>query len=220
MANFKFVVNDPETRRSYQVEIEQSKALGIIGKKIGDEIDLNFLGLVGYKGKITGGTDKDGFPMHPAISGPGRKRILLSKPPCFHPKLKGQRKRKTVRGNTISEDIVQINCKIIQKGAKPIEELIPVKPKEEAKKKEEKVKEKTEKSEKPKEEKVEEKKVEGKKEEKAEKPKEEKTEKPKEEKKEEEKAEEKKVEEKEQEKPEEVEKPKEEKVEKGEEGKG
>lgn len=220
MANFKFVVNDPETRRSYQVEIEQSKALGIIGKKIGDEIDLNFLGLVGYKGKITGGTDKDGFPMHPAISGPGRKRILLSKPPCFHPKLKGQRKRKTVRGNTISEDIVQINCKIIQKGAKPIEELIPVKPKEEAKKKEEKVKEKTEKSEKPKEEKVEEKKVEGKKEEKAEKPKEEKTEKPKEEKKEEEKAEEKKVEGKEQEKPEEVEKPKEEKVEKGEEGKG
>jgi len=220
MANFKFVVNDPETRRSYQVEIEQSKALGIIGKKIGDEIDLDFLGLVGYKGKITGGTDKDGFPMHPAISGPGRKRILLSKPPCFHPKLKGQRKRKTVRGNTISEDIVQINCKIIQKGAKPIEELIPVKPKEEAKKKEEKVKEKTEKSEKPKEEKVEEKKVEGKKEEKVEKPKEEKTEKPKEEKKEEEKAEEKKVEGKEQEKPEEVEKPKEEKVEKGEEGKG
>ncbi len=220
MANFKFVVNDPETRRSYQVEIEQSKALGIIGKKIGDEIDLDFLGLVGYKGKITGGTDKDGFPMHPAISGPGRKRILLSKPPCFHPKLKGQRKRKTVRGNTISEDIVQINCKIIQKGAKPIEELIPVKPKEEAKKKEEKVKEKTEKSEKPKEEKVEEKKVEGKKEEKAEKPKEEKTEKPKEEKKEEEKAEEKKVEGEEQEKPEEVEKPKEEKVEKGEEGKG
>ena len=220
MANFKFVVNDPETRRSYQVEIEQSKALGIIGKKIGDEIDLNFLGLVGYKGKITGGTDKDGFPMHPAISGPGRKRILLSKPPCFHPKLKGQRKRKTVRGNTISEDIVQINCKIIQKGAKPIEELIPVKPKEEAKKKEEKVKEKTEKSEKPKEEKVEEKKVEGKEEEKAEKPKEEKAEKTKEEKKEEEKAEEKKVEGKEQEKPEEVEKPKEEKVEKGEEGKG
>ena len=220
MANFKFVVNDPETRRSYQVEIEQSKALGIIGKKIGDEIDLDFLGLVGYKGKITGGTDKDGFPMHPAISGPGRKRILLSKPPCFHPKLKGQRKRKTVRGNTISEDIVQINCKIIQKGAKPIEELIPVKPKEEAKKKEEKVKEKTEKSEKPKEEKVEEKKVEGKKEEKVEKPKEEKTEKPKEEKKEEEKAEEKKVEGKEQEKPEEVEKSKEERVEKGEEGKG
>jgi len=220
MVNFKFVVNDPETRRSYQVEIEQSKALGIIGKKIGDEIDLDFLGLVGYKGKITGGTDKDGFPMHPAISGPGRKRILLSKPPCFHPKLKGQRKRKTVRGNTISEDIVQINCKIIQKGAKPIEELIPVKPKEEAKKKEEKVKEKTEKSEKPKEEKVEEKKVEGKEEEKAEKPKEEKAEKTKEEKKEEEKAEEKKVEGEEQEKPEEVEKSKEERVEKGEEGKG
>ena len=181
MANFKFVINDPETRRSYQVEIEQSKALGIIGKKIGDEIDLDFLGLVGYRGKITGGTDKDGFPMHPAIPGPGRKRVLLSKPPCFHPKLKGQRKRKTVRGNTISEDIVQINCKIIKKGAKPIEELIPVKQKE-AKKKEEKVEEKKveekkEETEKPKEEKAEEKRVEGEKAGEVEKPKEEKVEK-------------------------------------------
>jgi small subunit ribosomal protein S6e len=157
MANFKFVINDPETRKSYQVEVEQGKGLGIIGKKIGDEINLDFLGLVGYKGKITGGTDKDGFPMHPAVSGPGRKRILLSKPPCFHPKLKGQRKRKMVRGNTISEDIVQINCKIIQKGVKPIEELIPIKKKEEAK--EEKAKEK--KSEEPKEKKEEIKKEKG-----------------------------------------------------------
>ena len=141
MANFKFVINDPETRKSYQIEIEQSKALSVIGKKIGDEINLDFLGLVGYKGKITGGTDKDGFPMHPAIHGTGRKRVLLTKPPGFHPKLKGQRKRKTVRGNTISEDIIQINCKIVKKGEKSIEELIPVKKKEEKAKPEIKEKE-------------------------------------------------------------------------------
>ncbi|HDD71377.1 MAG TPA: 30S ribosomal protein S6e [Candidatus Aenigmarchaeota archaeon] len=130
MATFKFVVNDPETRRSYQVEIEQSKALGLIGKKIGDEFSGDIIGLPGYTLKITGGTDKDGFPMHPQVEGMGRKKVLLTGPPCFHPKRKGERRRKTVRGNTISEDIAQINCKIVKKGEKPIEELIPVKKKE------------------------------------------------------------------------------------------
>ena len=130
LATFKFVVNDPETRKSYQVEIEQSKALGLIGKKIGDEFSGDIIGLPGYTLKITGGTDKDGFPMHPRVDGMGRKKVLLTGPPCFHPKRKGERRRKTVRGNTISEDIAQINCKIVKKGEKPIEELIPVKKKE------------------------------------------------------------------------------------------
>ena len=77
----------------------------LIGKKIGDEVDGNFLGLNGYKLKITGGTDKDGFPMIPSLNGTVRKKVLLSKPPGFHPTKKGERRRKTVRGNTISFDI-------------------------------------------------------------------------------------------------------------------
>jgi len=163
LATFKFVVNDPETRKSYQVEIEQSKALGLIGKKIGDEFSGDIIGLPGYTLKITGGTDKDGFPMHPRVEGMGRKKVLLTGPPCFHPKRKGERRRKTVRGNTISEDIAQINCKIVKKGEKPIEELIPVKkkeakaekPKEEKKPEEAKLEEKPEKKEEVKEEKKE-----------------------------------------------------------------
>lgn len=137
MAVFKFIINDPEKRKSYQLEVDQSKALGIIGKKIEEEFSGEILGLLGYTLQITGGTDKDGFPMHPKVSGMIRKKILLSSPPCFHPRLKGQRKRKMVHGDTISESIVQINCKIVKKGEKPIEELIPTKPKE---KKEEKLK--------------------------------------------------------------------------------
>ncbi|MEM5794569.1 MAG: 30S ribosomal protein S6e [Candidatus Aenigmatarchaeota archaeon] len=130
MAAFKFVVADPETRKTYQVEVEKNKALGLIGKKIGDEFNGEILGLIGYTLKITGGTDKDGFPMHPDVKGMGRKKVLLSSPPCFHPTKKGERRRKTVRGNTISEDIVQINCKIVKRGEKPVEELIPIKQKE------------------------------------------------------------------------------------------
>ncbi len=129
-ATFKFVVSDPETKKSYQIEIEQSKALSLIGKKIGEEFNGDIIGLSGYVLQITGGTDKDGFPMHPKVEGMGRKRVLLDSPPCFHPKKKGERRRKTVRGNTISEDIAQINCKIVKKGEKPIEDLVPSKKKE------------------------------------------------------------------------------------------
>jgi len=138
MTKWKIVVNDPETRRSYQVEVDQTKALGLIGKKIGDEFNGDLIGLPGYTLKITGGTDRDGFPMHPKVKGPGRKKVLLSSPPCFHPRKKGERRRKTVRGDTISEEISQINCKIVKKGEKPIEELIPVKKPEKEKPKEEK----------------------------------------------------------------------------------
>jgi small subunit ribosomal protein S6e len=141
LPTFKFVVSDPEKRLSYQVEVEQEKAMGLIGKKIGDEFNGDIIGLPGYVLKITGGSDKDGFPMHPDVEGIGRKRILLAGPPGFHPRLKGERRRKTVRGNTISEDIVQINCKVVKKGEKPLEELVPKKPKEE--KAEKKVEEKS-----------------------------------------------------------------------------
>ena len=137
MTSFKFVISDPETRKSYQLEVDQTKASGLIGKRIDDEVDGDLIGLSGYSLKITGGSDKDGFPMHPNVHGPVRKKILLSNPPGFHPKKKGERKRKTLRGNTISVDIVQVNVKVVKKGAKPIEEVLPSKTKKEEKPKEE-----------------------------------------------------------------------------------
>jgi len=148
----KFVISEPETKKSFQLEVDQSRASGLFGKKIGDEFSGDVIGLAGYSLKITGGTDRDGFPMHPSVKGPGRKRVLLSAPPGFHPKIKGQRKRKTVRGNTLSEDITQVNVKVIKKGEKPLEELVPMKPKEKKEgKKPEVKKEEKPKAEKPKE---------------------------------------------------------------------
>jgi small subunit ribosomal protein S6e len=138
MPTFKFVISDPESRKAYQLEVDQNRAAFIIGRKIGEEVDLSPLGLTGYVVKITGGTDKDGFPMHPNIEGTVKKKVLLSGPPGFHPLRKGQRKKKTIRGNTISPDIVQINCKVVKKGEKPLEELVPKKEKKEEEKKEKK----------------------------------------------------------------------------------
>ncbi len=135
MPVFKLVLSDPESRKAYQLEVDQNRAAFLIGKRIGDEVDLSPIGLIGYVVKITGGTDKDGFPMHPNVEGTVKKKVLLSGPPCFYPERKGQRKKKTVRGNVISPDIVQVNCKIVKKGEKPLEELVPKKEKKEEEKK-------------------------------------------------------------------------------------
>jgi len=121
---FKVVIADPKKARSYQVEIKGEKAERLLGRKIGDIIDGEIVGLSGYKLEIRGGSDKDGFPMRPDIHGPVRVRVLLSGPPGFHPREKGERRRKTVHGNTISEDIVQVNTKIVEYGDRPVEELL------------------------------------------------------------------------------------------------
>ena len=113
----KAVINDPKTGKSFQIEIEGEK---LFGKKIGDEIDGVVLGYEGYKFKITGGSDKDGFPMRKDVHGTGRKKIYLSSGPGFRPKRKGEKRRKTVRGNTIAEDIAQINLMVTKHGKVPL----------------------------------------------------------------------------------------------------
>jgi len=121
---FKLVISDPKTRKSYQKEVSGE---GILGKKIGDKFPGNVAGLEGYELQITGGTDKDGFPMRKDVYGAGRKKILLSSGTGFRAKLKGQRKRKSIRGNTISEDIAQINSKIVKQGKLPLEKIFGAK---------------------------------------------------------------------------------------------
>jgi small subunit ribosomal protein S6e len=118
--SFKIVVSDPKTRKSYQKEVSGE---GLSGKSIGEKVSGNVAGLDGYELEITGGSDKDGFPMRKDVDGTARKKILISGPPGFHPGAKGQRRRKSVRGNTVSGDIVQINTKVVKHGSKPIEQV-------------------------------------------------------------------------------------------------
>ncbi len=120
----KLVVADPETGKTYQKELDKNQEKILYGYKIGDRIKGDQLGLVGYELVITGGSDKDGFPMRSDLHGTTRKRVLLSKGPGFHPRRKGERRRKTVRGNTIAEDIAQVNAKVVKKGEKPLEALM------------------------------------------------------------------------------------------------
>jgi len=126
MVEFKVVVNDTKKGKSHQVQVSGHHANSLIGKKIGEEVDGIFISLPGYKLKITGGTDKDGFSMRNDLQGVGRRKLLLSKSLGFKPKEKGLRTKKSVRGNQISQDIVQINMKVTKYSSKPIENLIKV----------------------------------------------------------------------------------------------
>jgi len=124
MVEFKVVVNDIQSGKSYNIPVSGHHANSLIGKKINDEVDGIFVSLPGYKLKITGGTDKDGFPMRQDIPGSTRRRLLLSRGLGFKPQTRGKRKKKSVRGNTINQEIVQVNMKVMKPGAKPIEEII------------------------------------------------------------------------------------------------
>jgi small subunit ribosomal protein S6e len=121
MAKFKAIISDPENGTTKIVELEEARTVPLIGKKIGEIIDGAVLGLPKHKLQITGGSDKDGFPMRKNVHGGVRKRIILSGGTGFNPKKEGERKRKTVRGNVITEEIVQINFKIIEKPKQPKE---------------------------------------------------------------------------------------------------
>jgi len=115
MAKFKIVLSDPQAGKAQKIELEETKAMPLIGRRMGEIIDGTILGLPGYKIQITGGTDKDGFPMRPDIHGGVRRRVIVSSGPGFKPKRRGERRRKMLRGNVITEEIVQINMKILEK---------------------------------------------------------------------------------------------------------
>ncbi|MCS7095593.1 MAG: 30S ribosomal protein S6e [Nitrososphaerota archaeon] len=115
MAKFKVIISGLEEGKSKTVELEGPNAAPLIGKKIGDVIDGTVFGLPNHKLQITGGSDKDGFPMRPDVHGGVRRDVVLSGGVGFKPKHEGERRRKKVRGNTITEEIVQVNMKIIER---------------------------------------------------------------------------------------------------------
>ncbi len=115
MAKLRVIMSDPETGTSKTVELEETRVIPLIGRKIGDVIDGSVVGLPGHKVQITGGSDKDGVPIRPNVHGGVRRRVVLSGGVGFNPREEGERKRKMVRGNAITDEIVQVNMKIVEK---------------------------------------------------------------------------------------------------------
>ena len=120
MVEFKLVIGDPKTGKSYQREVKDQDAALFLGKKIKDVIKGEAIGLQGYELEITGGSDDCGFPMRYDVTGAARKRILAIKGVGLKKKDKGIRQRKTVCGNKVHEKISQINLKVVKEGKKPL----------------------------------------------------------------------------------------------------
>lgn len=133
----KIVINDIKTGKSYQKTLDNNEFLG---KKIGEIVDGNLVGLKGYELKVTGGSDIAGFPMRKSVEGSGLKKVLIDKGAGLRRPKKWLKVRKGVRGNTVMSKTSQINLRVEKYGSKSIEELLGVK-KEEIKEpmKEEKV---------------------------------------------------------------------------------
>ncbi len=133
---FKINISE-KTGKTFHTE---SGSEEILGKKLHEKVsgkdissDLN-----GYEFEITGASDKAGFTAMENVEGIHLKKVLLGygkgmkkrsrkegKKKRGNLKPKGLRLRKTVRGNTISEDIIQVNLKVLQEGNKKLSEIFP-----------------------------------------------------------------------------------------------
>lgn len=113
MAQFKLVISDTRGKSITQ-ELKDRAAQPLLGSKIGDIIDSSVVGISGGKMKFTGGSDKSGTPMRPDVHGGVKKYVLLSRGVGMRNIIDGNRLRKLVRGNMVTEEIYQLNCQLIE----------------------------------------------------------------------------------------------------------
>jgi len=123
LAQFKLVVSDG-TGRSISQELKDRAAQPLVGVRIGNVIDSSVIGIEGGKVKVTGGSDKSGVPMRADVHGGVKKYVLMSEG-VGAKHLEGGRIRKLVRGNMVTEEIYQLNLRLV-------EGKLPEKAKEEA----------------------------------------------------------------------------------------
>ena len=108
MATFKLNISDKKGK-TITKEVKEKEAGPFLGLQVGNELDAALIGESG-KLKITGGSDKSGVPLREDIHGGARKYILLSKGVGLRDAEIGQRFRKLIRGNTVTEEVYQLNC--------------------------------------------------------------------------------------------------------------
>jgi len=109
LTNFKLTISDKKGK-SITKELKEGDANPFVGLKIGNDVDAATVGLSG-KLKVTGGSDKSGVPMRADVHSGSRKYVLLTKGVGLNDAERGERVRKLIRGNTVTEEIYQINCR-------------------------------------------------------------------------------------------------------------
>lgn len=116
----KFNIAYPPAGTNKPIEFDdQAKLNSIYGKRISNELDGALFGddFSGYIFKITGGNDKQGFPMKQGVLKDERTRLLLAAGhSCYRARRKGERKRRSVRGCIVGPDIAVLSLVVLKKG--------------------------------------------------------------------------------------------------------
>jgi small subunit ribosomal protein S6e len=114
----------PTTGCQKVVEIDDERKLrAFYDKRISHEVDGVHVGdnFKGYIFKITGGNDKQGFPMKQGVLTSQRVRLLMAEGhSCYRPRKRGERKRKSVRGCIVSGDLSVLNLVVVKKGEQEV----------------------------------------------------------------------------------------------------
>jgi len=123
----KLNISYPPTGCQKGIEVDDEKKYRIFyDKRISQEVEADGLGdeYKGYVFKITGGNDKQGFPMMQGVLTNTRVRLLLGKnSKCYRPRRQGERKRKSVRGCIVGADISALHLVIVKKGEGELPDL-------------------------------------------------------------------------------------------------
>jgi len=120
----KLNISFPANGSQKLIEIEDDRKLRVfMDKRMGAEVPGDSVGdeFKGYIFKITGGNDKQGFPMKQGVMHPTRVRLLLSDGhSCYRPRRTGERKRKSVRGCIVAMDLSVLALSIVKQGENDI----------------------------------------------------------------------------------------------------
>lgn len=123
----KLNISNPATGAQKLVDIEDDKKLRpFMDKRISQEVEASSLGdeWKGYIVRITGGNDKQGFPMKQGILTNNRVRLLLAKGhSCYRERRSGERRRKSVKGCIVDSNLSVLSVVIIKKGEQEIDGL-------------------------------------------------------------------------------------------------
>ncbi|KAK7202746.1 ribosomal protein S6e-domain-containing protein [Myxozyma melibiosi] len=120
----KLNISYPANGTQKLIEIDDERRTHVfLEKRIGQEVEGDSVGdeFKGYLFKITGGNDKQGFPMKQGVMHPSRVRLLLTKGvSCYRPRRTGERKRKSVRGCIVANDLAVLSLAIVKQGESDI----------------------------------------------------------------------------------------------------
>ncbi|KAL7410867.1 putative 40s ribosomal protein s6-b [Mrakia frigida] len=123
----KINIANPATGAQKLLDIDDERRVRVFyDKRMSQEVPADSIGdeWKGYVFRITGGNDKQGFPMKQGVLLPNRVRLLLADGhSCYRARRTGERKRKSVRGCIVGNDIAVLSVIIVKQGEQEIEGL-------------------------------------------------------------------------------------------------